>query len=419
MSWRDDRDLGAWPFTKTHGKPRYNEGNRMATSANPVWTMDFSGKPVTPTHYPGCGYWIGGPATPDVPIEPDIPTGILWACGDDSSDQITISGLTYNYSFKLVSNEYCRSVKNVGSASSLIITREGILKGTGRNDYGQLGLGDKDPRSTFTIVDSNEWQNVSGGWYSSLALRADGRLYGSGLNGRGELGLEDFDERLLFTYAKSNISKISLCASHSLIINSSGQLFGAGKNVNGELGLGDTTNRNVFTRIGVSTIWAEVATGNAHSAALKSDGRLYTSGYNSAGMLGTGDNTTRTSFTHVLSDVAQVSIGGSVATYAIKTDGTLWTTGSNVLGELGLGDLESRNEFTQVSGGDWKYVASGSHFAMAMKNDGSLYSTGTSTNGRLGLGDNVNRNIFTRVPSISCINLFLGHNCAFIVRSAT
>lgn len=60
MSWKDDRNLGPWPFTKKESKPAYNEGDHLATYASPVWSMEEgSNVPITPTHNP-CGYWNKG-----------------------------------------------------------------------------------------------------------------------------------------------------------------------------------------------------------------------------------------------------------------------------------------------------------------------------------------------------------------------
>ena len=42
-------------------KPYYNEGNRISSYADSIWTSDFTGDPVTPTHAPWCGYWHTGP----------------------------------------------------------------------------------------------------------------------------------------------------------------------------------------------------------------------------------------------------------------------------------------------------------------------------------------------------------------------
>lgn len=60
MSWKDDKNLGPWSFEKQSNKPFYNEGNRIASYKSPVFTIDFTGVPITDTHVP-CGYWASVP----------------------------------------------------------------------------------------------------------------------------------------------------------------------------------------------------------------------------------------------------------------------------------------------------------------------------------------------------------------------
>lgn len=57
MSWKDDKNLGPWDFEKSGADDRYNEGDLIATSADPVWSMEHTGVPISTTHMP-CGYWI-------------------------------------------------------------------------------------------------------------------------------------------------------------------------------------------------------------------------------------------------------------------------------------------------------------------------------------------------------------------------
>lgn len=346
----------------------------------------------------------------------NISVGVLWACGNDQQDQIAITGLVTNRNFVLVDDEERINVHHCGNNFSLIITKSAILKGTGKNDHGQLGLGDTTDREDFTTIDENLWRRVSGGDKAALALRRDGSLYGTGQNFYGELGLGDENERTSFALIVSAMDKISLCHSHSLIITTAGVMYGAGKNINGELGLNNISNRDTFVSLGSG--WAEVATGSAHSAALKTNGDLYTTGYNYHGSLGTGDNVSKKVFTHVLSGVAKIDVGGSVSTYAIKSDGTLWVTGGNDIGQLGLGDTTNRNSFIQVgSDTDWERIKAGSNFAMALKTNGALYGTGLNENGRLGLGDNDNRDEFTLISDFTCKSLFVGTAFTFVVRA--
>jgi len=59
----------------------------------------------------------------------------------------------------------------------------------GRNDDGQLGLGDTTTRRVPTKVGTDTWVAVSCGYYHSLGINTDGELYAWGRNNYGQLGL--------------------------------------------------------------------------------------------------------------------------------------------------------------------------------------------------------------------------------------
>lgn len=414
VDWKDDKNLGSWDFTKQPNKLYYNQGNRISSSEDPVFTMNFTGKPITPIHDP-CGYWYDSPISiPQLKV-----SGILWGCGNDQQHQINLTGSQYNPIFTLIGPDVCLAVPNGGHQfTSIIVEDEGILKNTGLNDRGQLGTGDKVNLMFFTAIDANQWSNACGGTYSSIALRSDGSLYGTGFNAYGEIGVGDNNERLIYTFAKSGVAQISMKSCHALLITDSGNLYGTGCNTSGELGLGDNTNRNQFTLINSSSQWAAIVAGGAHTLALDSYGNLYGTGYNAYGQLGLGNTDSKNSLTFITSDVAKIGTMLSHSSCIVKTDRTLWTTGYNSVGQLGLGDETERHSFTQVgSDSDWDFATGGIDFTLARKQDGRLYSTGTNGYGQLGLGDNVTRNLFTQVSDITCLSCFVGHDCSFIVRS--
>ena len=241
----------------------------------------------------------------------------------------------------------------------------GELYAFGRNDYGQLGVGDTTPRDTpVKVGEAADWVQVAGAGY------------------------------------------------HSLAINSSGQLYAWGRNANGQLGVGDTTNRNTPTRVGLASDWVYVACGGyqdyGHSLAINSSGELYAWGYNSSGQLGLGDTAYRLTPTRVgvASDWVSVSGGGCVIggepyfgySLALNSSGELYTWGYNNRGQLGLGDTTGRDTPAKVgSATDWIYAVCGSEHSMASNSSGRLYTWGRNANGQLGLDDTTNRDVPTLV----------------------
>ena len=90
----------------------------------------------------------------------------------------------------------------------------------------------------------------------SLILKNDGTLWGCGKNDYGQLGLGDYTNRTTFTQITTNIDDIKeICCgrSHTIILENDGTLWGCGLNASGQLGLGNTTNRNTFTQVTTNT----------------------------------------------------------------------------------------------------------------------------------------------------------------------
>jgi len=80
-----------------------------------------------------------------------------------------------------------------GWQHTMAIKNDGTLWGTGRNEYGQLSLGDVNLRNIFTQENTNDtnWKIVSGGWQHTMAIKNDGTLWGTGKNDKGQISIEN------------------------------------------------------------------------------------------------------------------------------------------------------------------------------------------------------------------------------------
>ena len=292
---------------------------------------------------------------------------------------------------------------------SLILKNNGTLWGTGYNEFGELGLGDTNSRTTFTQIttNANDIKQIYCGHYHTLILKNDGTLWGCGRNTEGQLGLGDTTNRKTFTEITTNADNVKsvYCGGyHTFILENDGTLWGTGRNSNGQLGLGDGNNRTTFTEI--TTNVDDIKTincGEYYTFILKNDGTLWSCGENDYGQLGLGDKTSKTTFTKITTNTDDIKsvCCGFYQTFILKNDGTLWGCGRNNYGQLGLGDGYERTTFTEITtnADDVKLVDCGKYHTLILKNDGTLWSCGDNYEGELGLGDTTNRKTFTEITT--------------------
>ena len=285
---------------------------------------------------------------------------------------------------------------SVGSQYYLILKDDNSLWGAGKNEYGQLGLGNYVDKNTFVEITTDAKDIIAGGWYT-LILKNDNTLWGTGQNQYGQLGDgNNISNRNTFAQAIINdVKKMHAGGWHTIILKNDNTVWATGSNGNGQLGLGDNFNRNTFVQIMINDV-KDIITGHENTLILKNDNTLWGTGYNSSGALGLGDNSNRNTFVEITTDVKDVGASGFL-TIILKNDNTLWSTGSNIYGGLGLGNNSNKNTFVEVTTNSINVKSihtSGYYGSFILKNDDTLWGTGANWFGQLGLGDDVDRNAF-------------------------
>ena len=281
--------------------------------------------------------------------------GTLCGCGYNGYGALGLGDTTNRTTFT-IANINTNDIKSIycGYNYTFIIKNNGTLWGCGYNGYGQLGLGDVNNRNVFTIIgiNTNDIKSVYGGYYHTFILKNDGTLWGCGKNDYGQLGLGDTSNRIFFTQITTNaddIKSVHCGNEYTVILKNDGTLWGCGRNYYSELGLGDDTYRKTFTQITTNTDNIKsVYSCGAHITILKNDNTLWGCGNNANGQLGLGDSSGRNKFTKITDDVKS-AYGGYNHTLILKNNGTLWGSGNNGDGELGLGNTNGRTIFTQVT----------------------------------------------------------------------
>lgn len=178
MGMDQDRNIWTWG---NNGSRQLGRASDLTYSPNP--TQDRQIKKIDvegPWKTFSGGSYHGGAIKPD---------GTLWMWGLNDSNQIgpgdttrmpriipsPVEGLVW-------AELYC------GEYSTLALLEDGTLWGWGKNDYGQLGLGDTTTRANPVQL-PGVWKYARIGYQSAFGIKTDGRLWAWGNNQNGMIGL--------------------------------------------------------------------------------------------------------------------------------------------------------------------------------------------------------------------------------------
>ena len=126
------------------------------------------------------------------------------------------------------------------SSHTLILKNNSTLWRCGNNQNGQLGLGDKVNKKTFTqtTINVDNIKLIYCGYVNTFILKNDSTLWGCGYNNCGQLGLGDANDRNTFVQIianTNNIKSIYCGGYHTLILKNDGTLWACGDNQYGQL----------------------------------------------------------------------------------------------------------------------------------------------------------------------------------------
>nr|XP_039274041.1 probable E3 ubiquitin-protein ligase HERC3 [Styela clava] len=185
-----------------------------------------------------------------------------------------------------------------GQSHSLILLKYGEVYSVGDNKHGQLGLRNKRPVTEPTIIDSFEGLPVillaAGGWHS-FCVTISGRVFSWGKNDHGQLGVGDFvghaSPKLMKLSTEDPVAYISAGDNHSAILTRKGEMLTFGLNSSGQLGHGDSNNISVSKQVEEfkGSIVTQIACGHNHTVAfVPGCGQVFTFGNCEYGQLGLG-----------------------------------------------------------------------------------------------------------------------------------
>ncbi len=182
---------------------------------------------------------------------------------------------------------------------------------------------------------------ISAGANHVLALTKNGEIYAWGKNDNGQLGIGNLTSYAVKVVGEGGASTlkrivdISAGETGSTAVNEFGWVYVWGKGSNGEFANGVTTSSSTPVKTVVNH-GISASIGEGHVVALGQNGKLYTWGKNNAGQLGTGNTTNNTIVGKIAEGITDITAGGN---FSIVKDieGNIYGTGKNTNGEIGLG----------------------------------------------------------------------------------
>jgi len=304
-----------------------------------------------------------------------ISSGNMWNSGANDRGQLGRSGDPFTPSLSSANNLV---QFDVGTAHVLAINNNGDIVTWGANDYGQ-SKGDGS-----SMVDSSIGNviMVTAGAHSSYAFNDAGELWVKGRNNLGQLGLGDTTDRTIWTKITNlpagNVQKISAGVEHA-IVQIDNALYGFGSNGYGQLSQNSGNQFNSIVVVNSNPIWTDVECGGFHTLAIANTGVVYAGGKNTAGQLGLGYNSALVNPPEALSlsDVKRIAGGFEHSLFLVDNNTTKEVHGSGSSRQGQLGQVNSSNTPVQLGSFiDINEVSAGPYSSMILRDTNDVYSWG-------------------------------------------
>ena len=239
-----------------------------------------------------------------------------------------------------------------GFGHNAALDRDGHVWVWGRNDHGQLGLGDKTERYSPAMIELEGITAISCGGKFMIAQDGQGRFWGWGYNEYRVLADDDrkniLSPELLQGFEELKIVSFSGGSDCAFWLDDEGTLWSRGRNDFRQLGSSETKGKKSgrMVRVDIPEKVASVVAYSSAVIALTENGNVYVWGNLTAGQSGIGK---ATSMLPTLSwdqgNAVEVANGSLILSFR-TTDGKIYVTGFNKHGQLGNGSQTSTSHWS-------------------------------------------------------------------------
>ncbi len=295
-----------------------------------------------------------------------------------------------------------------GSRNSFVIDDEGHAWAYGKDNFGNLGLGQSYigaivniPQRMIGLSNTPSVVKIANLNLHTCILDEEGDVHCVGHNTYGELGLGYVSSGPVYTPGLVSFSNavvdVDVGYYFTCVVDDQKQLWCFGRNLLGQLGVGNNVDQSSPTLVSsLGTAVDEFSLGSYHACALKDDKTFWCWGWNINGQLGNGgtsDKNVPTEVTLLTADVVKFALGLQHSC-VLDVDNDVYCWGHNAQGQLGVGDTNNRLTPTQVTlpSTPADILAEHIHTCAPTTSSGELYCWGDNIYGQLGINNTANQN---------------------------